>query len=223
VYDGIESKIKVIPNGVDVPSKLPSRSFLRPLRILYLSNLIVSKGYLDVLRAIDIVVNTECEPGVHLTICGKILNSADDETVLSESERLEELQDFISSRGLQGNISYVGIAVGDTKTRLLTESHLFILPTYYYVEALPISILEAMANGSVVITTNFRGIPDMISDGVTGVIVPPKSPGSIANAIIELLRSEKTRELLATNAYELVGREFTFERNRILLDELFRL
>jgi glycosyltransferase involved in cell wall biosynthesis len=91
------------------------------------------------------------------------------------------------------------------------------------VEALPISILEAMANGSVVITTNFRGIPDMISDGVTGVIVPPKSPGSIANAIIELLRSEKTRELLATNAYELVRREFTFERNRILLDELFRL
>src|SRR6185295_12579955 len=77
---------------------------------------------------------------------------------------------------------------GDAKRRALEEAHLFLLPTRYSNEGQPVSIIEAMAHGCVVVSTDYRAIPDLVDDGVTGVLVPYGAPGAIADAVEALVR-----------------------------------
>ena len=60
---------------------------------------------------------------------------------------------------------------GEQKRKLLKECYIFALPTRYPNEGQPISILEAMGNGMFIITTNHAGIPDIVEDGVNGIVM----------------------------------------------------
>lgn len=63
---------------------------------------------------------------------------------------------------------------GEQKRELLKKCYLFALPTRYPNEGQPISILEAMGNGMFIITTDHAGIPDIVEDGVNGIVMKNK-------------------------------------------------
>ena len=92
---------------------------------------------------------------------------------------------FIKERELD-NVEFLGFVKGEKKKQLLLDSDIFILPTYYYYEGLPISILEAMATGLPIITTRHGGIPGIIEEGINGFFVPPGNPEMIAETIEKL-------------------------------------
>ena len=64
-----------------------------------------------------------------------------------------------------------GIVGGEQKKELLKKCYIFALPTRYPNEGQPISILEAMGNGMFIITTDHAGIPDIVKDGVNGIVI----------------------------------------------------
>ena len=68
-------------------------------------------------------------------------------------------------------MTYHGIVDGDRKRALLQNGDIFCLLTNYPNEGQPISILEAMGNGMVIVTTDHSGIPDEVTDGVNGLVV----------------------------------------------------
>ncbi len=100
---------------------------------------------------------------------------------------------FIENNKLEKYITYHGIVSGDKKRKLLKECNIFILLTRYPSEGQPISILEAMGNGLLVVTTDNVGIPDIIKDGVNGIIIGKKdniykSKNKIAQYTLEKLK-----------------------------------
>ncbi|MFC8053586.1 glycosyltransferase family 4 protein [Bacillus cereus] len=202
LFKGIvdESKIKICENYVEDASLLSQDEFVGKMKkmrekehidILYLSNFIKSKGYFDVLE----VARTYKDKPIKFHFAGKFF-SQDDEN---------EFKNFITTNNLN-NVHFYGVVDGEQKKKLITNSDVSILPTYYHIEGQPISLIEAMANGLTIITTNHAGIPDIVTKK-NGYIVEPQNLAQIGSAVQDLvLNREKLIEYGYTNReYALVS------------------
>lgn len=189
----IQNKLVVVPNGLtlglDEPPKLvKSIDGIQLKEILYLSNLMPTKGFIDVIRAIEILKNDGFED-VHLNLCGGFYDAKTENNNQIKSE--EDLRSHLKSLGLETNITYHGEILGDYKIEQLQKAHLFILPTYYPWEGQPLSIIEAMAFATPVISTYHKGIPELIENAKTGYFVEPRSPKEIASCIKKIFSNRE--------------------------------
>jgi len=91
---------------------------------------------------------------------------------------------------------------------LMRSAYAFVLPSYW--EGIPTVGIEAMASKTPFIGTNVGGIPELISSGETGFLVPPDSPGEIASAV-QLLEDQGLRNKIIMNATKLIHQKFTIE------------
>lgn len=171
-FDGLldYSKIAVVENFVENGIYNSMNEFTKlndKLRVVYLSNLMKEKGILELLDALIILKKKNID--FEAVIAGGIEHNIEKEV----KQKLSTLKD---------KVKYLGTVQGDEKHKILKESNIFILPTYYKMEGQPISILEALATGNIVITTPHGGIPDIISKQ-NGYFVEPESALSIAQCI----------------------------------------
>lgn len=175
IFEGMidDNKIFVVENCVDdqylltdqeIDEKLKALENEKVLHVLWLSNFIRSKGYLFVLEMAKIEkerVDIGGKKRFHFDFAGSFFE---------ESEK-EYFESYIKKNELEAHITYHGIAWGEKKRELLKKCYIFALPTRYPNEGQPISILEAMGNGMFVIATDHAGIPDVIENGVNGVVM----------------------------------------------------
>ena len=84
-----------------------------------------------------------------------------------------------------------------------------VLPSYS--EAQGLTILEAMALSRPVVASNVGGIPEMIEDGVTGLLVPPHDPAALAAAIVRVLHDHPLADQLARSAHDMVHDRFCIQ------------
>jgi glycosyltransferase involved in cell wall biosynthesis len=116
------------------------------LRLVFLSNLIEEKGINVLLKALKNLNNNGLK--IKLIIAGNKVKEND------LSKYLEDLS----------FVEYAGVLYGKEKQKLLTWGNVFCLPTFYKMEGQPISIIEAMSMGNLILTTNHSGIPDICKD-----------------------------------------------------------
>lgn len=164
------------------------------LRLVYLSNLMEEKGVIDFLDCLILLK----KKGIDFIadIAGKI----EDESEVLISKKFEDLNGFIN---------YHGVIFGEAKVKLLEESNVFILPTYYRMEGQPISLIEAMATGNIILTTSFSGIPDIITSD-NGYFVEAKNPESIFDALVNINDNlEKQIDQFSSSNIEYVKSYFT--------------
>lgn len=93
---------------------------------------------------------------------------------------------------------------------ILSILHLFVLSSSW--EGLGTSLLDAFASRVPVVATNVGGIPEIVKDGVNGVLVPPGKPGALAGAIISLLKNRDLARRMAEEGFRLVKEKFSIER-----------
>ncbi|UZD23052.1 glycosyltransferase family 4 protein [Algoriphagus halophytocola] len=197
-----KERLYICPNGIPDPE--PNLKFKRlgktePLKILFLSNLIREKGIFDLLHAIALIKN-ESIP-IHCTIIGG-------EGDVSKQELLNE----VSELNLDKEITYLGKKYGKEKHEIIQASDVFVFPTYYRKECFPLVILEAMAFGLPVITTDEGGIRSIINNRINGLIVDSNAPGKLAIAIKELAENEELRLFLSQSARKDFTQNFTLEK-----------
>jgi glycosyltransferase involved in cell wall biosynthesis len=154
----------------------------RRCRFLYLSNLIPSKGALEFVQAARIVA--QHEPAVEFRMYGEV---RDQEFAALVDAAGTDLQ----SRFVRGEGIY-----GEAKGLAFRDSDVFVFPTYYEHETFGLVNLEAMRAGLPVIATNVGGIPDVVADGVTGEIVPPRDVPALAGAMLRFAASPDLRRRL---------------------------
>ena len=183
-----------------------------PVRLLFLSNLIQSKGYYEVLEAVAILRKTTTMR-LEAIFAGYFLSSADDPIHMSPKEAEARFHEYVAERDLQDVVRYVGPVVGEPKRRLLETSDFFLLPTKYFTEGQPAAIIEAMAHGCVVISTDYRAIPDMVVDGITGVLIEANRPDRIAASIQEILAESNRYETMSRAAVDRYEKFFTMQRH----------
>ena len=183
----------------------------RPVRLLFLSNLMQSKGYYDVLEAAAILRHAPLQ--FELLFAGRFLQSIDDETMMPPALAEAIFRQRIKAKGLEDVVRYLGPVAGKRKWRQLQTSDFFLLPTNYRHEGQPISIIEAMAHGCVVIATKFRSIPEMVLDGETGVLVDYGQPEQIAEAVLRIANDPQRYAAMSKAAVGHYERHFTIERH----------
>lgn len=211
-FENHENKVKVIPNGLPFlgENSQNSKTYdgFHPFHIFYLSNLIWTKGYFDVLEAVNLLVN-KYHRNIKCTFAGAFMESPDD-PIRGISNR-KDFDKFIMQNNLESVINYYPGLYGSEKDQMFASSHVFVLPTYYINEGQPVSIIEAMAYGCVPIVTEFRHIPMMVTK-LNGCFVKPKTPDQIANAIIQLIDNPQVYNKKSRLCIQDYKEKYTFEK-----------
>ncbi len=177
-----EDKIVIIPNSITNSMEGSEGGFIKKsqlIKLVFLSNMIPSKGYLILLQAVEILISTYRATDFECHFFGKFIS----EDSKNESELENEFRALIEKKKLSQYVKYGGVVFGEEKQKILKDSHVFILPTKYPVEAQPLSILEALSNNMLVIASDYRAIPDMIIDNETGILLNEITPVNLAYRI----------------------------------------
>ena len=103
--------------------------------------------------------------------------------------------------------------------QLLAASDLFVLPTL--LDALPTVLIEALAAGKPVVASRVGGVPEIVSDGRSGLLVPPAQPDALARACIQLLQARDLAERMGRAGRETAGQKFDIRRQAARLGELY--
>ncbi|MGH2443898.1 MAG: glycosyltransferase [Chloroflexota bacterium] len=153
-------------------------------RLLYVGRLTGEKGVDVLLRALNIVVQTHSQ--VHLKIIG---DGIERDTLLALVDELE----------LQQHVTFVRYVHDPTRLReLYLDAGIVVLPSR--TEGVPAVALEAMAFGRAVVATRVGGLPSVIKDRETGLLVPPDDPAALASAIERLISNPDVALHLAAQA-----------------------
>jgi len=193
-----DARLQIIANAVDIEADSESwvRPVLGPLRLAYVGRLVSTKGVADCVAAAHLLNEVGCD----FTL--KIAGSGPEEQALrNQAESLVKA----------GKVEFVGALHGQAKANLWRESHIFVFPTFH-LEGLPYSLLEAMAAGTVPVTTRMGAQPDVLEDGVQGMFVAAEDPQALFDAITVL---DNDRELLLTMsrmAKQRIRDRYTVER-----------
>lgn len=184
---GVRDQIHIIPNPLPVDlQKMAEQSGrsvrVRPdnaVRLLTMCRLVPGKG-------VDVALQALAALPAQVT-----LDIAGDGP---ETEQLKRLADRL---GLDGRARFHGWVTGEKKRELLEQADIFCLPSTN--DVYPMSMVEAMANGIPVVGVKYAGIPDMVADGLVGILVESPDPALIAEALTSLLEPT-TRERMGREA-----------------------
>ncbi len=145
-----------------------------PIRLFSCGRLNVVKGHQDLIEAVRQLRNAGHD--IMLEIAGQDDNGGDGYRLV--------LDQLIAQHGLQDHVHLLGaIDAGEVKTKLL-NAHIFVLASWH--EPLGVAYMEAISCGVPTIGTNSGGVPELIDDGVEGLLVPPKDPETLAAAILNI-------------------------------------
>lgn len=170
--------IRVIPNfyGEEF-DEIHQKSHDSTIKIVYLSNIIYSKGILDLLDAFY-SLSVEYD-NIALIIAGDFMGDefySRQEIKWMFSKKLKELP----------NASFIGVVSGEAKADLLSQTDIFVLPTFYSMEAFPLSIIEAMRSGNVIVTTKHNYLAEIIQPKM-GFLVRPSSSTELASCLKSII------------------------------------
>ena len=171
------------------------------LNILFLGRLSIRKGTYDLLECIKDQKAFYLEKDVKFIVAG--------------DGDVNEVRSFVDSNGLNRLINVPGWVSGERKKRYLSNADIYILPSYH--EQMPMSILEAMAYGVPVISTSVAGIPELIEDGMNGILIDPGDREHLKNALQELIASREKRISMGRENLKRVAETFD---GRIIIREL---
>lgn len=193
-----DNKIRYCPNGVshNVQRQSNVKHNDGVTTILFLSNMIRSKGVFDLLEACKYLnhkgYNFICK------FVGPWYEDIADEFFLK-----------IATYELESKVKYLGPKYNLDKHEVFIGSDLFVFPTYYPDECFPLVLLEAMSFGLPIITTDEGAIPDIVNDEVSGLIVPKNNLELLGEAIEKLLVNGDLRKQMSQRSIQIYKMNFT--------------
>ena len=169
-------------------------------RFLAVGRLVEKKGFADLIDATALLA----ADGSPATL-----------TLVGAGELEGELRERTIRRGVDGRVSFTGPLPQEAVSALMRSHTVFALPCLVAADgnrdALPTVILEAMASGLPVVSTDVNGVPEMIADGVSGRSVPQRSPSCLAGALDTLLSNPALRSSFACRARQTVEARFRLD------------
>lgn len=194
-YKGIDlSNFQNLPSKSDLIEKLGLDNKRR--YILFAGRLIYDKGIYELADAFAIV--SRKYPDVDLIFVGEFL----------EKERLEiKLRD----EGILDRVLFKGIVTHKEVAYYMKLSDLLVLPTW--AEGLPNVVMESMALGLPVVASNVGGIPEIIKDGINGLLVQAKNSSELTSAIMRMMNDVELRKQCIANARNLIFEKFDVKKN----------
>lgn len=182
---GVQDKIKVTPNAVDVQKYRPSikTSFIQDMElnpkkpiILFVGNLVLQKGLKYLLKA------------------KKLLKSDAQLVLVGDGPLMMVLKEMINKQNIR-DVFFMG-ARRDVY-RIMPATDVFVLPSIS--EGFPITLLEAFASGLPVVATSVGGIKELVSSDV-GILVEPMDPTGLSEALDQIIQNDELRHEMGKSA-----------------------
>jgi glycosyltransferase involved in cell wall biosynthesis len=202
-------KLAVVHMGVDLTLFGPAAGERAarpdgPVRVLFVGRLVPEKGVPVLIDATQELVRRGCPVEVR---------------VAGDSPLRDALAKVVADRGIGDVLTFLGPVSQDELPGLYAWADLFCLPSF--AEGVPVVLMEAMATELPVVTTAIAGIPELVRDGRTGVLVPPGRADRVADAIEALGRDADRRRRLGESGRELVVAEYDAATAALALLPLF--
>jgi glycosyltransferase involved in cell wall biosynthesis len=196
-FGGVARRVVRVYNGLELARIPYASNGPRPLDVLAVGRLVEKKGF-------DVLIDACAE----LATMGRPLRCE----IVGEGELEQSLRDRIAARGMGGIVTLVGPRPQGEVIAALRRAKVFAAPCLVGADGnrdgLPTTILEAMASGTPCIATPVTGIPEVVREGETGMLVPSNDSRALAAGIARLLDREDDRDRLARWARALVEAEF---------------
>jgi glycosyltransferase involved in cell wall biosynthesis len=188
VYNGIDPSLHIAQgNGLRRELGVPDAA---PL-VLEIGRLCDVKGQRELIEAAALV------PSVHVALAGDDLEQGGAYRAL--------LERLAADRGVSDRVHLLGYR--SDPDALLEEADVFVLPSW--IEGLPLVVLEAMVHAKPVVATAVGGTPELVEDGVTGLLIPPRDRDRLAAAIRTLVEDRERARAFGAAGRERVERQFS--------------
>ena len=208
-YGEAACNVRRVYNGLDMSEFEFASPHDRPPMILAVGRLVEKKGFLDLVDACALLMRR----GVNFRCL-----------IVGDGPEEKALRAQIQLVGLAGRLDLAGVRSQEEVKRLIQASACIAAPCVVGrdgdMDGLPTVILEALALGTPCVSTDVTGIPEVLHDGATGLVVPQHMPERLADALERLLRDADLRVALAGQGRVLVEREFDIHRNTEIIRAL---
>ncbi len=209
-YGADASGVRRIYNGLDLDDFAYAEPAERPRRVIAVGRLVEKKGFPDLVEACRILKRRGRD--FHCTLVG-------------DGPQEAQLRSQVAAAGLDACVELIGLRRQDEVKRLVQAAAVLAAPCVVGEDGdqdgLPTVLLEAMALGTPCVTTDVTGIPEVLGDGASGLMVPQHAPRALADALERLLDDRSLRIALARSARALMASEFDIHRNSARIRTLF--
>ncbi|MEW5901669.1 MAG: glycosyltransferase, partial [Acidobacteriota bacterium] len=203
------AKIICLYNGVNLDVFLPPKARRKDNVALSVGRLVEKKGFRYLIEAIGILkrqgFNVDCR-------------------IIGDGEEKNALRSLISQLNLGQTVKLLGGLPQDGVLKHMQEAAVFVLPAVIAEDgnrdALPTVLLEALATGLPVISTDVVGIPEILDHGNCGLMVTQRDPEALAQAMVAALRDSRLRQSLSRAGRAKVEKDFDIRRNVFRLRRL---
>ena len=195
-----KERIHYCPNGIPEEARSQkSKVGSQKPEILFLSNLIESKGVFVLVEACKIL--QEKQLPFHCTFVGGV----GDVSAMQFQQKVNEL-------GLNEQVHYAGKKYGAEKEEAFAKADIFAFPTYYHNECFPLVLLEAMQHNLPVVSTYEGGIPGVVLEGVTGFLVPQQEVKALTEKLELLICNKVLQTEMGMAGRKKYEQEFTLNK-----------
>jgi colanic acid/amylovoran biosynthesis glycosyltransferase len=188
-------------NGTTIPFDNPPYTIEYPLRLISVGNLFPVKGHKYLLEGFRDAV----ESGLDLSL-----------SIIGGGWMESDLKLMAKDLGIAERVLFTGAIPWGNVMTMLIKSHLFLLTSVRaddgQEEGLPLSVIEAQALGKPAIVSDSGGLPEVVGNGVTGIVVPQQDSPAIGQAIIKLCNDPIGLSQMSKKAYERASSLFNIER-----------
>lgn len=203
-------RVRCVYNGLDLDRYRYQPVTPRPRRIIAIGRLVEKKGFADLIEACAILRGAKSPFECRIVGTGPLE---------------QDLRSLIERLGLAEQVQLTGPLPQEQTRHELVQSAVFAAPCVVCGDGdrdgVPTTILEAMALGVPCVTTDVTGIPEVVTHGTTGVVVPQYDPKALAGALEQLLDQQDHGAALAAAGRELIEERFDARKNTQQLREIF--
>jgi glycosyltransferase involved in cell wall biosynthesis len=202
-----DKNVEVLHNGVYTQVfaacyTMPANLF----KFLFLGRLGQRKGVYDLLQAADALVNRQHQKDFMFYLAG--------------DGEVEQVKQVVQEKGLQNNVQVLGWIGEKEKLEWLKKADTMVLPSYN--EGLPMSILEAMAAGKIIISGRVGGIPDLVTDGENGFLITPGDVESLQKHLLFVATHPEQMMRMAENNRRKIDEQYNLEKLNAWLFSMYR-
>jgi len=205
----VENDITIIPATTQVEKFEPSAPTIEN-RLLTVARLVEKKGYPYSIEAVNTLIKQGYDVDYHIVGTG---------------DEKEQLEKQVKEHGIEDQINFLGHISDNQLQEELSKASVFVLPCIIAEngdrDAMPVVLKEAMASETACVSTTVSAIPELITDGYDGLLVPEKESYELALAIQDLLDNPNKRREMAQNGQKTVHDKFDISESVDTLIEVF--
>ena len=202
-----DKEVHVVPFGVDCQVFRPTGrvNMTSTVTLGFVKHLRVKYGPEYLIRAMEMIVRHH--PQTRLLMVGS-------------GELRSPLEELTARLGLTQSISFLGAVEHHQVPEILAKVDIFVMPSIR--EEFGVAAVEAQAMEIPVVATKVGGIPEVVRDGITGILVEPYNSEQLAAAIIELIEDPEGRKQMGKAGRRYVLSHYRWEDNAALMDDLYK-